>query len=122
MPAQPKLNDATIGDICSCIRAGSTFRAACQYSGVNYHTAYEWLRQGMTDADGTLLLPGRSRYRNRVDREIYRRFAEQVENAKGVAELKANASITRAMDDDWRAAAWWLERINQKNEIKKKVK
>ena len=82
----------------SAIAAGSHYEPACAYAGIAYSTFREWMQRGI----GT--------NRRRASNQEYADFAEAVQGAEAKGELSAIASIRGASKDDWRAAAWMLER------------
>ena len=82
----------------NAIAAGSHYEPACAYAGIAYSTFREWMQRGI----GT--------NRRRASNQEYADFAEAVQGAEAKGELSAIASIRGASKDDWRAAAWMLER------------
>lgn len=79
--------------IVAAIRAGNYAEPAARSAGISAATYYRWLRRG-----------------ERESRGIYSDFREEVRRAESEAEVHAVAVIRRAMPDDWRAAAHYLER------------
>jgi len=77
--------------------AGSHYEPACAYVGICYSTFRQWMQRGQ----GTHKRNGSAEY---VE------FVEAVQGAEAKGELSAIASIRGASKDDWRAAAWMLER------------
>jgi len=71
--------------ILTALSAGNTRKAACEYAGVEQHTFQRWLLR-------------------------YVHFAQAVTRAEGDAEVRMMALVHQAAPNDWRAAAWWLER------------
>jgi transposase len=68
------------------VRAGATFRLACQYAGIDHETYTRW-------------------------RERYVDFADAVKEAEGGAVVGWLDKIDKAASDgSWQAAAWKLER------------
>jgi len=82
----------------SAIVAGSHYEPACAYVGICYGTFRMWMQRGQ----GT--------HKNRKPSQEYVDFVEAVQGAEAKGELSAIASIRGASKDDWRAAAWMLER------------
>ena len=83
----------------AAVRAGVRLPAAARYAGVSPKSANEWLRRGH-GVDGRPAI------------EPYVSFAEEVERAQAEAEVHAVATVRQAMQRNWRAAAWWLERMH----------
>ena len=89
MPRRTKLTDRLQADFLAAIRAGVPVRHACGALGIHEATFYRWLRHPAPR---------------------YRAFSEAVERAREEAYLGAVANLRAAMREDWRAAAWYLER------------
>jgi len=66
---------------------------AATAAGIHRSTLYRWLRHGRDQKRGR-----------------YRKFLSQVEKAQAEAESPDVALIAKAASEDWRAAAWRLER------------
>lgn len=81
----------------SLLRAGAHPTVACEAAGVDPAAFQRWMRRGTSSKD---------RPRDRPFRELRAR----VERARAEAEARAIAQVARAGGDDWRAAAWLLER------------
>lgn len=73
--------------------AGNQYRPACAFAGIHYHTFLNWMKQGEAATKGEF-----------VD------FLDSVQRAVAQGEIASVAKIKRAEDEDWRAAAWMLER------------
>lgn len=80
------------------IRAGSHYEPACQYAGIDYKTFRDWMQRGQG------VHPARSSAQEYVD------FAAEVMRAEAEGELQCIAAIKGATKEDWRPAAWMLER------------
>jgi hypothetical protein len=80
--------------ICDAVRAGVRPEVAAVYAGVGARTYYRWMALGRgVNADA-----------------VYLGFAEAVELALAEWEARDVLLIGEAAKDDWRAAAWRLER------------
>src|SRR6267142_3601228 len=90
---RPKLDPATTQRIVDLIRAGNYLEVAATAAGIHRSTLYRWLRHGREQKRGR-----------------YRMFLSQVEKAQAEAESRDVALIAKAASEDWRAAAWRLER------------
>jgi hypothetical protein len=89
-----KLTPERQAGICDAIRAGVRPEVAAVYTGVGARTYYRWMALGRgVDAD-----------------PVYLEFVEAVEVALAEWEARDVLLIGEAAKDDWRAAAWRLER------------
>jgi hypothetical protein len=80
------------------VRRGNFLRAAAAAAGVAERTVYQWRERG--EADHAADVPS-----------VYRAFAEDLAAADAEAEMRLLAMIDgSAVDGDWKAAAWILER------------
>ena len=85
--------------ICQLLKAGNTFRTACEVAGIGYFTGNEWRQRGEgNDPD-------------RPQTDAYAQFAQEVKKAEEEAVARNVALIQKAAaNGTWTAAAWWLER------------
>ena len=90
---RPKLDPATTQRVVDLIRAGNYLEVAATAAGIHRSTLYRWLRHGRDQKRGR-----------------YRKFLSQVEKAQAEGESRDVALIAKAASEDWRAAAWRLER------------
>lgn len=85
--------------ICQLLKAGNTFRTACEVAGVGWSTGREWRTRG------------EDRHSAREGDEDYAAFAAAVQKAEEEAAARNVALIQKAAaNGTWQAAAWWLER------------
>jgi transposase len=75
--------------VCEALSAGNTRSAAAEYAGIGETTFYRWMSE---------------------DDPEHREFREAVKKAEAIAEVRNVAIISKAAQDTWQAAAWWLER------------
>jgi hypothetical protein len=80
------------------IKAGAHYDVACEYAGISYKTFRDWMQRGL----GT--------HSSRKSSREYVEFAEEVTRAEAHGEIAAIVAIRAACKEDWRAAAWMLER------------
>src|SRR5437868_5667539 len=90
---RPKLEPATTQRIVDLIRAGNYLEVAATAVGIHRSTLYRWMRHGRDQKRGR-----------------YRKFLTAVEKAQAEAESRDVALIAKAASEDWKAAAWRLER------------
>jgi len=88
-----KLTPEVQDRIIQALKAGNYVETAAEYAGIGKTTFYRWMEQG-----------------KQASRGIYREFRDAVMRARAEAEARNVAIIQQAAPDDWRAAAWWLER------------
>jgi hypothetical protein len=90
-----KLNEETKIKLFDAIKGGNTLEAACEHAGISYRTMKNWEERGQREQSGE-----------------YFHFFEEIEQAKGLAEVELVRIISCAALEDWRAGAWLLERLN----------
>src|SRR5918912_2835605 len=81
--------------ICDAVRAGAFLDQAAEHAGVGRSTVYRWLERAESDAPAE---------------QPFRDFRDALTRARAGAEVGAVAIIRKHMRDDWRAAAFYLER------------
>jgi hypothetical protein len=79
--------------LCGSVRTGVPMSTSCQLVGVDYSTVRRWLGLGKKENEG-------------VFHDFYLAFTR----AKAVAERRLVKTIVTAGPEDWKAAAWLLER------------
>lgn len=89
-----KLDPAVTQKVVDLVRAGNAIEVAAAAAGVDSVALHAWLSAG-----------------SRQRRGQYRAFVDAVAKAKAESESRDVALIARAAGDDWRAAAWRLERL-----------
>jgi hypothetical protein len=99
--ARPMKLTATVREtICGAVERGATFETACEANRIAASTGWEWLSRGM------------GRDPDRPSTPEFAEFAEALTRARAKAEQREVELILKAAEDDWRAAAWMLERRN----------
>lgn len=89
----PKLDARSSLTIIETLRAGAYIDHAAARAGVSRATVYAWLDKGKNQSTG-----------------LYRDFLDAVMQARADAVIRNVALIQNAARNDWRAAAWYLER------------
>ena len=89
------LTEETVAAIEEGLRNGAPLAVAAQAAGLSKATILRWLERGRKGRD----VP-----------KPYRELVRRVETARAQGQLAILAGIARAAADDWRAAAWLLER------------
>jgi len=91
--ARPTLYTKKLGRaLCAQVEGGVTLRVAARTHGISRTTLYNWLAHG---AKG---------------REPYATFRARLERSQAACEVGLTLSMFEASKDDWRAAAWFLEK------------
>lgn len=94
-----KLTPEVQEKICQLLKAGNTFRTACEVAGIGWSTGLEWRQRG------------ENRHSSREGDDAYAEFAGAVQKAEEEAAARNVALIQKAAaNGTWQAAAWWLER------------
>jgi hypothetical protein len=88
-----KLTPALQQKVCDAVRVGNGFDVAAGFAGIDKTTFHRWMKRGA-----------------RATRGLYRDFYLAVQKASSDAETRALAIVNKAAPEDWRAAAWFLER------------
>jgi len=95
MAAPTKFTAETVSTLMTGIRAGLPFRLAAEAAGVSETTFTCWQAGKLPRG---------------ADRSLKASFSAQLTRARGESALRLTGLISRAATDDWRAAAWLLER------------
>lgn len=95
MTRPTKFTQETVNAILTGIRAGLPYRLAAEAAGVSYQTFNEWQH---------------GRFPRGADKDLRVEFLDQLTRARGESARRLTALISTAATDDWRAAAWLLER------------
>ena len=88
-----KLDEDLIRDALAAAQMGMTIDLLSDYVGVHRATVYEWIRRGSEEPDS-----------------IYRDFSDAVSRGRSQCAALNLHRIQQASADDWRAAAWIMER------------
>lgn len=83
------------------VRAGSYPEVAAASTGIDPRTYYRWKVLGEDRIENGKV---------RRARPGYRQFRQALARAEAEGEMLAVAHLQKAMPDDWRASAWYLER------------
>lgn len=100
-----KLTQEVVKKLTTGIRLGMTYSLAAQYAGVSASSFQRWLRRGRDGEDG-----------------IFQDLLVEMERANADGAARLLAQVNKHAKEDWRAAAWMLERRhryekNQKVEV-----
>lgn len=106
-----KLTPETHEKVINAIRAGNYLETAAEYGGVTRQTLWNWMQRGEAEK-ARVAEDGRRSVTK--DERPYVNFFHAVTRARAEAETRNVALIQQASHEDWRAAAWFLERSFQK--------
>jgi len=110
MGRKTTLTPEIIKEISDTLRICATMNDTASYLGVSYGTMQSWIRKGtelMMEVDAT------GRELDEVE-QLFVNLSVEVEKARAEARIRAVGKIRSAMDGNWQAAAWYLERSNPK--------
>lgn len=102
-----KLTDELQEKIITAIRGGCYVETAVVYAGINKDTFYAWLRRGAAELER---VNRNARNRVRIAEQPYIEFSDAVMQAQAETEMIDITRVGLAGREDWRAAAWRLER------------
>jgi transposase len=97
MGNETKLNPEVTEIICQYIEKGNSYETAAQAVGICRVTIYNWIERG------------------EKGEEPFLQFLQAIKKAKAKSEIRHIEVIDKAMEKNWQAAAWWLERSNQRD-------
>lgn len=97
MARPPKLTPELSEQICKYIAAGLTKKGAASAACISDSSLYLWLEKGEKD-------------KARGKSTVYSEFLDSLKRAEGAFKLGRIKTIQQAAADDWKAAAWLLER------------
>lgn len=111
--AKLKLTDEVEHQILRALQAGAFVKQAVEAAGLHESTFWAYMRQGQDAkaARDRALEAGEEWTPQRHDERMIE-FSEAVTRARSSAEVLAVVSIRQAMANDWRAAAFYLERAH----------
>ena len=93
--AVTKLTPEITEIICQYIEKGNSYETASQAVGICRQTLYNWMQRG-----------------DKLEPD-YLQFLQSIKKARAKAEIRHVDVIEKAMDKNWQASAWWLERTNK---------
>lgn len=94
---ETKLNKEMIAEIANYIELGFTAKDTCEAVGISQETFFRWKKQGKRDKE------------NGIKSEFYE-FYESIKKGKHKIKQLMLSKIVQAADENWNAAAWWVER------------
>ncbi len=91
---KPKLTKEIETKLVCLLKAGHVISVACAAVGIGERTFHRWMAQGWLETEGT-----------------YWQFRQLVLRARAECEVALLHTIYKHAKNDWRAAAWLLERL-----------
>jgi hypothetical protein len=88
-----KLTEKLIKNAGDLIKLGNYTTTVCQYLGIDQTTWYRWIREGKTARSG-----------------LKKQFYQTIKESEAHAEIRNVGILQKAVNDDWHAASWYLER------------
>ena len=102
-----KINEERAAKIIRAVRAGNYIETAAALAGINKSTLYAWMKRGAAEMDR---LESDPKAKPRKSELPFLDFSNAINIALAEAENRDIEAINAAIHDDWRAAAWRLER------------
>lgn len=98
--AKGKYSKQIVKDVCEVLKEGMTDKTAYDYVKISHDTFYKWVRE----------IP---------------EFSEAIARARAEGKFTLHQVVTKASEDDWRAAAWilshrWSEEYSEKSQVEHK--
>jgi hypothetical protein len=105
-----------IEELCGYLEEGTTIKTAATLAGISERGYHLWKKRGREEIDRVDESPRRS---VRKSERMYVEFVKRTEQARRKAVRKRVENVRDAGKEDWRAAAWMLERMDKENWTKK---
>lgn len=94
---ETKLNKEMIAEISSYIELGFTIKDTCEAVGIEQSTFFNWKNQGKLDKENGI-------------KSEFLEFLESIKKGKHKIKQLMLSKIVQAANENWNAAAWWVER------------
>lgn len=100
-----KCDEQLIADVCKVLEAGNFLSAALEFVGITGRTFNYWFERGEIEIEKIAAgeMPSQKE-------KTFVQLVNKVRRARSSAEVRSVMLINTAAKDDWRAAAWYLER------------
>jgi IS30 family transposase len=110
---EEKLNDDLIDDLEKLISEGHPITVSCDNIGIARSTFYLWMRKGKQELN-RVSKDNRRSVRKKMKK--YVKFYKRMSKAKSYSKIKHLKNINSAADKgNWKASAWYLERLDHEN-------
>jgi len=116
MARPSQLDEDMIKELCRYLREGTTIKTAATLAGVSESGYHRWQKRGREEIERVAESPRRS---VRKSERIYVDFVKCTTRARRKAIRKRVENVRNAGEEDWRAAAWMLERMDSESWTKK---
>lgn len=93
-----KITDAQEEQMLRALKGGANLTTSCYYAKIDPHDFLEFIELGETNSKSKQAVEAR-------------RLLLEVKKAKAEVLLQAELKIQSAVKDEWKAAAWYLERV-----------
>lgn len=94
---ETKLNKEMIDEIVGYIELGFTIKDTCEAVGISKDTFFEWKKQGKKDKENGI-------------KSLFSEFSDSIKKGKHKIKQLMLSKIVQAANENWNAAAWWVER------------
>lgn len=116
------LNEDTQSKIVAALRAGNYFDVSCEYAGIAASTGFKWMARGRAEVARREKPSVKEGSKEWNAEQPFVEFLQAISRASSEVQVKNVALIQKAaegdekkaIDPDWRAAAWFLERRHPK--------
>lgn len=92
-------DDQFVANLCTALKSGNTKKNACLLAGCSESQLYKWLKDPNCEIEGTRAF----------------HFAESIKKSIAEAQNRNLVLIQKAAQNNWQAAAWYLERSDPNN-------
>jgi hypothetical protein len=131
MGRHTKLTEAIVAELELAVNGAASYKLAAEHAGISERTFHAWRTRGRTEQDRLEQAeehldrqPAKPRTKKAKaekaaaikaarplpDEEPFLQFLQRIAKANAAAVVRAEAQIAAAAGDDWRAAAWLVER------------
>ena len=86
-----------IDEIASYIELGFTIKDTCEAVGIMKSTFFDWRSQGKRDRENGI-------------KSLFSEFSDSIKKGKHKIKQLMLSKIVQAANENWNAAAWWVER------------
>lgn len=100
-----KQDQENILQLLAAIRGGSDLDTACHFAGLSTNQVYRWLERGKIEAERI-----ESGLKSIAAETNFVTFWNDLKKARADAIVRNVSVIQKAGQENWKAAAWWLER------------
>ena len=103
-----KLTVELTNKICDMLRAGNYLETAAAYAGIDKATLHRWMKRGARELERVQAIEGGAEIAE--EEQMFVDFCNSIKKALAEGEVRDMVIISNAAKQDWKAAAWKLER------------